>query len=84
MDNERRQPLSDSIEPTPPAPKGLIVYEFICERVIPGCTHQERGSNQEEVHERAMEHMRDHHSDDYAVEETRDRVIGDAMIFIPR
>ncbi|MEX1091692.1 MAG: DUF1059 domain-containing protein [Acidimicrobiia bacterium] len=60
------------------------MYEFLCDRVIPGCTHKERGPNREEVHERAMEHMREHHKDDHAVEETRDRVIGDAMIFIPR
>jgi predicted small metal-binding protein len=84
MGHRQRRTLSDSISPTPPAPKGLIVYEFICERVIPGCTHKERGPNREEVHEKAMEHMRDHHKDDNAVEETRDRVIGDAMIFIPR
>ncbi len=66
-----------------PGPKGLIVYEFFCERVIPGCTHKERGPNRDEVHERAMEHMSDHHKDGHAGEETRDRVIGDA-IFIPR
>lgn len=63
--------------------KEQIVYEFLCERVIPGCTHRERGPNREKVHERALEHMREHHKDD-PVEETRDRVIGDAMIFIPR
>lgn len=31
-----------------------------------------------------MQHMREHHEEEHAVEETRDKVIGDAMIFIPR
>ncbi|CAN5875071.1 hypothetical protein BH23ACT4_BH23ACT4_00030 [soil metagenome] len=60
------------------------MYEFVCDRVIPGCTYKERGSNREEVHERAMEHMRERHKPDHAVDETRDRVIADAMIFLPR
>ena len=60
------------------------MYEFLCERVIPGCTHKERGENQEKVQERAIRHMREHHSADHAIEEMRDRVIKDAMIYLPR
>ena len=60
------------------------MYEFLCERVIPGCTHKEQGESREKVHERAMEHMREHHSTAHAIEEMRDRVIKDAMIYLPR
>ena len=36
-------------------------YEFVCDRIIPGCTHVETAETEKEVQEKAREHMRDHH-----------------------
>jgi predicted small metal-binding protein len=61
------------------------VYEFLCERIIPGCKHRETGEDREDVLERALEHMREHHREiDDPGEGMRDKVIGDAMIYLPR
>jgi predicted small metal-binding protein len=61
------------------------VYEFLCERIIPGCTHRESGKDRQVVYEKALEHMREHHDDiDDPGEEVRDRVISEAMIYLPR
>jgi predicted small metal-binding protein len=61
------------------------VYEFLCEKVIPGCTHRETGEDREVVLENALEHMREHHGGlDDPGEEVRDKVIGEAMIYLPR
>jgi predicted small metal-binding protein len=63
----------------------LIVYEFLCERIIPGCTHKESGEDRDVVLEKALEHMREHREDlDDPGEEVRDQVIGEAMIYLPR
>ena len=61
------------------------MYEFRCENIIPGCTHRESGEDRGVVIERALEHMREHHDDvDDPGDEVRDRVIGEAMIYLPR
>lgn len=61
------------------------MYEFVCERIIPGCTYKETGEDREVVLERALEHMREHHGQiDDPGEGVRDKVIGDAMIYLPR
>jgi predicted small metal-binding protein len=61
------------------------VYDFLCEHIIPGCTHRESGEDSDNVLEKALEHMREHDEDlDDPGEEIRDRVIGEAMIYLPR
>jgi predicted small metal-binding protein len=61
------------------------VYEFLCEHIIPRCTHRESGKDRQVVYEKALEHMREHHDDiDDPGEEVRDRVISEAMIYLPR
>ena len=37
------------------------MFEFVCERLIPGCTAKVRGEDRDEVAARAENHMRDHH-----------------------
>ena len=41
------------------------MLEYICDRVIPGCTHEERGDTPERVAEKAREHLHQHHGMDY-------------------
>ena len=37
------------------------MFEFVCERLIPGCTSKVRGEDRDEVAAAAETHMRDHH-----------------------
>ena len=37
------------------------MYEFICDRVIPGCSHTETAQTEEEARKLARRHLEDHH-----------------------
>lgn len=37
------------------------MFEFACERLIPGCTTKVQGEDEDDVITRAEQHMRDHH-----------------------
>lgn len=45
--------------------QGLAVFEFVCDRIIPGCTYTERGDTEEKLLEQAMDHLRERHNMDY-------------------
>lgn len=60
------------------------MYEFLCERIIPGCTYVEKDEDRLVVQERSAEHLRDHHSTERELDQIRERVINDAMIYLPR
>lgn len=60
------------------------MYEFFCEKIIPGCTHTERGEKKEEVRESALKHLAEHHSHGETREDWGAEVINDAMIYLPR
>lgn len=45
------------------------MYEFVCDRIIPGCTHKDRGDTPEAVREKAIAHLREGHGMDYIDEE---------------
>ena len=36
-------------------------YEFMCDRVIPGCKHTETAATEEEARAKARKHLEDHH-----------------------
>ncbi len=50
------------------------MFEFICDRVIPGCEHKETGDTAERVHEKAIAHLHEHHDLSYIDEPTQARV----------
>ena len=50
------------------------MFEFVCDRVIPGCTHVERGDTYEKVLEQAMDHLQGLHGMDYIDESWEERV----------
>lgn len=50
------------------------MFEYICDHVIPGCTHQERGDTKEAVREKALKHLHEHHNLDYLDEDMLERV----------
>lgn len=60
------------------------MYEFVCERIIPGCDHKERGERRQDVEERALRHLTEHHDHGRTREDWGAEVITDAMIYLPR
>jgi len=36
-------------------------YEFLCDRIIPGCTHTEVADSEEEARKKATQHLKEHH-----------------------
>lgn len=53
--------LESQVEET----SGAVLFEFICERLIPGCHHRDQDEKEEELLERATEHIRVHHTTDH-------------------
>lgn len=45
--------------------QGLAVFEFVCDRIIPGCRFVERDDTEEKLLEQAMDHLRERHNMDY-------------------
>ena len=41
------------------------MYEYVCDKIIPGCTYKERGDTSEAVREKAVAHLHEHHGMDY-------------------
>lgn len=41
------------------------VFEFVCDRIIPGCTHTETDESREKAMEKAEKHLREHHQRDH-------------------
>ena len=37
------------------------MYDFVCEHLVPGCTHKDQDQNQADLYERAAKHIREHH-----------------------
>jgi predicted small metal-binding protein len=58
------------------------LYEFICDRIIPGCTYEERGEKEEEVLEQAMIHFKEHHAFHHHNDPIDDTLRKTGMVFI--
>lgn len=41
------------------------MFEFVCDRIIPGCSYTERGDTEEKLLEQAMDHLRERHNMEY-------------------
>lgn len=41
------------------------MFEFVCDHIVPGCTHKETGDTPERVREKAVEHLHEHHGMEY-------------------
>jgi len=39
------------------------LFEFICDRIIPGCTHEDRDEDRDKLADRALRHSTEHHPD---------------------
>ena len=59
------------------------MFEFVCDRIIPGCADVERGDTHEKVLEQAMDHLRERHGTEYIDESWEERVRGTGIIEVP-
>jgi predicted small metal-binding protein len=59
------------------------MFEFVCDRIIPGCTHVERGDTREKVLEQGLDHLRRDHDMDYIDEPWEKRVRASAIFEAP-
>lgn len=41
------------------------MFEFICDRVVPGCPHKDKAESRDELMERVAVHLREKHGLDY-------------------
>jgi predicted small metal-binding protein len=60
--------------------QGVSVFEFVCERIIPGCSHVDRGDTREKLLEQAMDHMREHHDMDYIDKSFEERMLAVGIV----
>jgi predicted small metal-binding protein len=63
--------------------RGPEVFEFVCDRIIPGCKDVERGDTHEKVLEQAMDHLREDHGMDYIDKPWGERVRTTGIIQVP-
>lgn len=55
------------------------MYEFVCDRIIPGCTHRERGDTPEAVREKAIAHLHERHGMEYIDEDLLTKINQNAI-----
>ena len=59
------------------------MFEFVCDKVIPGCTHKETSDTPEAAREKAIAHLHEHHDMKYIDQDVTAR-IGIAISPLPR
>lgn len=47
------------------------MYKFVCEHIVPGCTHTDEAESREELMERVAVHLDEHHNLDHR----QDRIV---------
>lgn len=52
------------------------MFEFVCDRVIPGCTYHVTSDTEEGALEEARKHLEDHHGMDYLDEDVAKQAAG--------
>jgi predicted small metal-binding protein len=56
------------------------MFEYVCDRLIPGCPHRETGDTPEAVREKAVKHLHEHHGMEYIDGDTSSQL--DSLIVI--
>ena len=46
------------------------MFEYVCDKLIPGCEHKSDAAKAEELHELAKHHLREHRDIEYADDES--------------
>lgn len=59
------------------------MYEFVCDHIIPGCTHKETAETEEAVRELAIKHLHEHDDMGYIDDDVSMKLQG-AITFLAR
>ncbi len=59
------------------------MFEYVCDKLIPGCEHKFEAVTEEELHDLAKHHLREHHDIEY-VDDQSWLMISKAVIPIVR
>ncbi len=59
------------------------MYEFLCDHVIPGCTHKETGDTPERVREKAIQHLHEGHGMEYIDDDFMKKISAATMLRMP-
>jgi predicted small metal-binding protein len=52
------------------------MFEYVCDRLIPGCSHRETGDTPEAVREKALIHLEEHHGTEFLDGNTTSQLSG--------
>ena len=74
-------PVAGTLAPTPQE-RGRVMFEFVCDRIIPGCSHKETGDTPEAVREKAVAHLHQHHDLAYIDADLMEKLDGVAIIAV--
>jgi hypothetical protein len=58
------------------------MYDFICEKLIPGCTHTDSDEDRDKLLERATLHFQEHHAHDHHHEPIGETLRKTGVVFI--
>ncbi len=80
--SELRRSLNSSAILMFPMSEKTPIYDFICDRLIPGCTHEDHDKKKAQLAERAAAHMREHHGYSHVDEPIGETLERTGAIFI--
>lgn len=58
------------------------MFEFVCDRIVPGCDHTDRDEARERLMERVAAHLREHHDLDHRDERVAAALDSTGVTFI--
>ncbi len=58
------------------------MFEFVCEKLVPGCTHRDEAEKREELLERVAIHLREHHNLDHRDEPIAEALKSSGVVFL--
>jgi len=58
------------------------VFEYVCDHIVPGCTHMDRDAKREKLLERVAIHLREHHDLDHTHQPIAEALKKTGIIYI--
>lgn len=58
------------------------MFEYVCDHLVPGCTHKDRDETREKLLDRAAIHLREHHDLDHHDEPIAETLKQTGIVFI--
>lgn len=58
------------------------MYKFVCEHIVPGCTHTDQDESREQLMERVAVHLDEHHDMDHRQDRIAEVLHTDAIFLV--